>query len=423
MGNQFFECTVLESVSLTSPPSPWRVLILLSLAELLAMSVWFSGTAVLPQLARVWNTGLGVAAWLTLAVQLGFVTGALLSAIFNLADVFPAPRLVAISMVAAAAANAGFALTAAGSVPSAIVLRFLTGLFLAGVYPPAMKILAGWFRQGRGLALGILIGALGIGSAIPHGLSALGTVTLDNWKYVVLACSAQAVLAAMIVTIFVHEGPFAAPLARFDIRQVTEILRNRRLALANLGYFGHMWELYSWWAWIAVFLFASDSHSLSPLHTPETIEMVSFLAMAMGGLGCSWAGAYSDQASGDHADARIWQRSKTTIIAMAVSGTCALLTALFFHNWYAVVVIALFWGISISADSAQFSAIVSEVSDPRYVGTALTLQTALGFLLTVISIRVTAYIGAHAGWNWAAASLAVGPALGIMAMLQLRLKS
>ncbi len=388
------------------------------------MSLWFAGTAVLPQLARVWGAGIGVTSWLTLAVQLGFVTGALLSAIFNLADVFHAPRLVVISMIAAAAANFGFALTATDSIPAAIFFRFLTGMFLAGVYPPAMKILAGWFRQGRGLALGILIGALGIGSAVPHGLSALGTITVDNWKYVVLACSAQALIGAAMVAFLVHEGPFAAPLARFDIRQVTEIFRNRRLALANLGYFGHMWELYSWWAWIAMFFYASQFAMSDYIeHSPQVIEIISFIAMAMGGIGCTWAGAYSDQAPTDNADARIWQRSKTTIIAMAVSGASALLTAVFFHNWYAVVVIALFWGISISADSAQFSAIVSEVADPRYVGTALTLQTALGFLLTVVSIRVTAYIGDHAGWDWAAASLAIGPALGIIAMLQLRTRS
>ncbi len=404
------------------------MLILLSVAELLAMSLWFAGTAVLPQLATVWGAGLGVTSWLTLAVQLGFVAGALLSAIFNLADVFPAPRLVVISMIAAAGANAGFALTATDSVPLAIFFRFLTGVFLAGVYPPAMKILAGWFRQGRGLALGILVGALGIGSAVPHGLSALDTITVENWKYVVLACSAQALVGAAMVAFLIREGPFAAPLARFDIRQVTEIFRNRRLALANFGYFGHMWELYSWWAWIAVFFFASGSvNPVGNQHSAEAIEMVSFIAMAMGGIGCTWAGAYSDKApTGDTnnaAAARIWQRSKSTIIAMAVSGSSALLTAVFFHNWYAVVVLALFWGISISADSAQFSAIVSEVADPRYVGTALTLQTAVGFLLTVVSIRVTAYIGDHAGWDWAAASLAIGPALGILAMMQLRLRS
>ncbi|HUQ49436.1 MAG TPA: MFS transporter [Terriglobales bacterium] len=395
--------------------SPWRVLTLLSLAELLAMSLWFAGTAVLPQLARHWEARLAVASWLTLAVQLGFVLGALLSAIFNLADVLHAPRLVVVSMIAAAAANAGFAYTAADSISLAIFFRFLTGLFLAGVYPPAMKILAGWFRQGRGLALGTLVGALGIGSAMPHGLSALGTITIENWKWVVLACSGLTLIGAVIVAVAVKEGPFAAPLARFDIRQVTQVFHNRRLALANLGYFGHMWELYSWWAWIAAFFLAANTR-----YSATVIEMLSFVAMAMGGIGCVWAGAYSDRAAQQDTDARIWQRSKTTIICMAVSGSSALLTALFFEHFYLVVALSLFWGISVSADSAQFSAIVSEVADTRYVGTALTLQTAIGFLLTVVSIRVTAFIGESVGWHWAAASLAIGPALGILAMWRLR---
>lgn len=396
------------------------MLLLLSFAELLAMSVWFAGTAVLPQLMEIWNAHLGVVAWLTLAVQLGFVTGALLSAVLNLADVFHAPRLIVVSALCAAAANAAFALTAADSVPAAIFFRFLTGLFLAGVYPPAMKVLAGWFRQGRGLALGILVGSLSVGSAVPHGLAALGTISVDNWRFVVLACSAQAVAGAVIVALLVHDGPYAAPLARFDIRQVTEIFRNRRLALANLGYFGHMWELYSWWAWVAVIFFAAQAAGDAASYSPAFIESISFAAMAMGFFGCAWAGAYSDKAPTDDPAARVWQRSKATIVAMAVSGTCALLTALFFRNFWVIAAVALVWGLSIVADSAQFSAIVSEVSDQRYVGTALTLQTALGFLLTVVSIRVTAYIGHHAGWDSAAASLAVGPALGILAMLQLR---
>jgi MFS family permease len=327
-------------------------------------------------------------------------------------------------MVAAAAANAGFALTAAQSLPVAILFRFLTGLFLAGVYPPAMKILAGWFRQGRGLALGILVGALSVGSAMPHGLAALSAITSSNWQYVVFACSAQSLLGAVIVAIFVHDGPFAAPLARFDIRQVTEIFRNRRLALANFGYFGHMWELYSWWAWVAVIFYASQSSAQSGFtFTPAFIESASFAAMSVGFFGCAWAGRYSDAASPDDAPQRVWQRAKATIIAMAVSGTCAVLTAVFFRNFWVIVAVAFVWGISIIADSAQFSAIVSEVSDPSYVGTALTLQTALGFLLTVVAIRATAYIGYRAGWDWAAASLAIGPALGILAMLQLRPRS
>jgi MFS family permease len=400
-------------------PGANRVLVLLSLAELLAVSCWFSGTAVMPQLAAAWGVGTGVASWLTLAVQLGFVAGALVSAFFNLADVFHAPRLVVGSALLTAAVNTGFAFAATRSVTAAIALRFLTGFFIAGVYPPGMKILAGWFRQRRGLALGAMIGALGVGSAMPHLLASLGAITADNWRWVVLGCSLQSVLGALTVALFIHDGPFAAPTQPFDPRQITEIFRNRRLALANLGYFGHMWELYSWWGWIAVFF--AQSAALEAARrggTPwpaQWVELASFLAMAVGGIGCVAAGLYSDR-SPDEPLARIRQRSRSTIVAMALSGSSCLLTAIFFHHVWIVAAVAVLWGLTISADSAQFSAVVSEVADPRYVGSALTLQTAIGFLLTVVSIRVTALIGEHYGWDWAAASLAIGPFLGIVAM-------
>ncbi|MBI2683323.1 MAG: MFS transporter [Acidobacteriales bacterium] len=373
----------------------------------------------MPQLAAAWGAGTGVTAWLTLAVQLGFVAGALFSAFFNLADVFHAPRLVVWSALLTAAVNTGFAYAATRNVPAAIGMRFLTGFAIAGVYPPGMKILAGWFRERRGLALGAMIGALGVGSAMPHLLASLGVITESNWRWVVLGCSAQSVLGALIVAAFIHDGPFAAPTQPFDPRQITEIFRNRRLALANLGYFGHMWELYAWWGWIAVFFAQSaalDAARRGGAPWPaQWVELASFLAMAVGGIGCVLAGLYSDR-SPDEPLARIRQRSRSTIVAMALSGSSCLLTAIFFHNVWIVAAVAVLWGLTISADSAQFSAMVSEVADPGYVGSALTLQTAIGFLLTVVSIRVTALIGERYGWDWAAASLAVGPFLGIVAM-------
>jgi MFS family permease len=400
-----------------------QTLFLLALAELLAVSVWFAGTAVLPELSRLWAAELNVTAWLTLAVQLGFVVGALVSAVFNLADVFSPPRLIVVSAALAAIANAGFALAATRSVALAIALRFLTGVAIAGVYPPAMKILAGWFRERRGFALGVLIGALGVGSAMPHALAAVGAISSRNWQWVVVGCSVQALAGAVIVAWFVREGPYAAPLQPFDLTQVRQIFRNRRLALANFGYFGHMWELYSWWAWISVLFTGSAALSANasgsvPLSS-ATIETMAFIGMAMGGPGCVFAGIAADRTPAEP-HARIARRSRVTIVCMALSGASCVLTAVFFENIWAVAAIALLWGFTISADSAQFSAIVSEVGDARYLGTALTLQTALGFLLTVISIRVTAAIGQNLGWRWAAASLAIGPALGILAMARLQ---
>ncbi len=399
-----------------------RVLVLLSTAELLAMSLWFTGTAALPQLAQAWSAGYGLTAWLTIAVQLGFVAGALLAAAFNLPDVFRPGRIFVVSSLAAAAANALFAWLAAEHIAAALVLRFLTGVFLAGVYPTGMKLLAGWFREGRGLALGIFIAALTVGSALPHAVQAAGNLP---WRAMVLASSGFAVLAALLVALGVYEGPYAAPQPPFDFHQVGQTFRQRRLRLANLGYLGHMWEVYSMWGWIGVLLAASGTGIAT-----AWVEVSTFSAIAIGAVGCVWAGMASDRSSNDRVAqasspaqdeaSRLRRRSNVTMVAMAVSGACCLAAGLAFDSFPALVAVSLIWGIAVVADSAQFSTIVSEVSHPSYVGTALTMQVALGFLLTSFSVRAVAAVGEHWGWRWAGPAMAIGPLLGILAMARLR---
>jgi MFS family permease len=383
-----------------------RVLFLLSLAELLAMSLWFTGTAVLPQVTAMWHSGLELGAWLTIAVQIGFSLGALAFALFNVSDVYSPISVFVVSAIAAAAANAAF-VPAAPYPFAAILLRGITGFFLAGVYPVGMKIIAGWFQRGRGLALGIMIGALTVGSAAPHAVNSIGGIV---WRGVVLVGSLQAVAGALLVALAVRQGPYAMPASRLDLSQVTQIVHNRRLRLANLGYLGHMWELYSMWPWIAVILAAAGKWPR------EQFESVAALVIAIGLIGCIWAGRASDRIQDGADSARVGQRARVTILAMAASAACCLLASLTFYSPRLLVFVALIWGIAIIADSAQFSAIISEVSDRSYLGTALTLQTALGFLLTAFAIRATAFIASQYGWRWALASMAAGPMLGIWAM-------
>jgi MFS family permease len=387
-----------------------RVLVLLSLAELLAMSLWFTGTAVLPQITALWHSGLAMGSWLTISVQLGFAAGAVTFALFNVSDVFsPIPVFVA-SALAAAAANAAFVWTVQEPL-TAIILRGLTGFFLAGVYPVGMKIMAGWFQRGRGLALGVMVGALTIGSAVPHGLNSVGGIP---WRGVVLLGSAQGVLGALIVAVAVRQGPFAMPKSQLDVAQVFEILRNRSLRLANFGYLGHMWELYGFWGWIALIFATSAGWPRSKY------ELAAALAIAIGAIGCIWGGAVSDRLQDRSAAERVSQRAKVTMIAMAVSSACCIAAALLYRNPLLLLGLSLIWGIAVIADSAQFSTIISEVSDKSYVGTALTCQVAAGFLLTAFSIRWLAAVASHFGWSWALGSMSVGPLLGIWAMNGLR---
>jgi MFS family permease len=390
--------------SAAESPARWRTLALVAAAELLGMSLWFSASAVAPALKAEWGLTDSATAWLTLAVQLGFVAGTLVSALGNLPDVFSTRRLFALSAWLGAAANAGLALSARGPM-SAVALRFLTGFFLAGVYPPGMKILATWFRRGRGAALGILVGGIALGKAFPYLVNAVGH---SAWRVNVLTVSGFAILGGAIVLFFVGDGPYATPAARFDVSQIAKVFGNRGIRLADFGYFGHMWELYAMWTWVPVFLRASfAAHG----ERPSLAEGASFLVLGSGAIGCVAAGLLADRIG----------RTAVTSWAMGVSGACCLFVGLLFDASPGVLlVVAAVWGAAVVADSAQFSACVTELGDPRYMGTALTIQTCIGFLLTMVSIEIVPLAVNAVGWRWAFAVLAPGPFLGVAAMLRLR---
>jgi MFS family permease len=385
-------------------PARWRALILLSAAELLGMSLWFSASAVVPALRVEWGLSESSAGWLTIAVQLGFVCGTLLSAFLNLPDVISVRYLFAVSALFGALTNAAFGIYA-HTAQTGIILRFLTGMFLAGVYPPGMKIMATWFQRSRGMALGVLVGALTLGKASPYLLNALGSA---NWRQNILTISLLAIAGGLIVLLFVDDGPHALPPARFDWRQALAVFRNRGVHLASFGYFGHMWELYAMWVWIPVMIRASFGASKA---SPVPAEFASFIVIGCGAAGCVVAGLLADRIG----------RTVVTSWAMGISGSCCLLVGfLFGGNPLLLLLVAAIWGATVVADSAQFSACVTELGDPRYIGTALTMQTCLGFLLTTISIELIPYFVNAVGWQYAFALLAPGPLFGVIAMLRLR---
>lgn len=387
-----------------SDSSRWRTLAVLALAELLGMSLWFSGSAVVPALTKEWHLSESATTWLTLSVQLGFVAGTLLSALLNLPDIISPRHLFTLTAIAGAIVNGAFAWFAHDAVV-AVLLRFLTGMFLAGVYPPAMKILAAWFRHGRGLALGTLIGALTLGKAMPYLINGIGS---PNWRVNVLFVSLLAIAGALLVMLFVRDGPLALPAARFDWKQVGRVFRNRGVRLASFGYFGHMWELYAMWTWIPFMIRASLAARQS---SAAFSEIGSFLVIGCGAIGCVVAGLLADRIG----------RTVVTSAAMAISGSCCLVIGLLFGaHPILLLIVAAIWGASVVADSAQFSACVTELGDPQYLGTALTIQTCLGFLLTTISIELIPHVERFAGWRFAFAVLAPGPLLGVISMLRLR---
>lgn len=385
------------------PTGRWRALAILALASLLAMTTWFSASAVLPQLKLLWNLGPTTGALLTIAVQLGFVVGAVVSAGLNLADVVAPRRLMLFGAMGAAVANAGL-LTASG-LSTALPLRFATGAFLATVYPPSLKAMSTWFRRGRGTALGVMVGALSIGSATPHLVNGLGGA---DWRLVIIMTSLLTVIGGLVAAFLGSDGPFEFARGTFNPRQASRAFADRSVRLATLGYFGHMWELFAMWAWFVAFF--GDVLVRHGRAAVPTASLVTFAVIGIGGAGCVLGGVLGDR----------WGRSQATILAMSISGVCAVVIGLVRNGpLWLVVGVALVWGFWVVADSAQFSTVVTESGDQRYVGTALTLQLAVGFSLTVVTIWLIPLLRDSLSWQWAFAFLAPGPALGILAMSRL----
>ena len=379
---------------------------LIAVCQVAAMALWFSASSALPSLVAEFHLTPFAQAALTSGVQLGFVIGCLASALLGLPDRFDPRRLFAVSAAIGAVANA-LLLAVNPASAAAPLLRLVTGVCMAGVYPVGMKLAATWAKGDMGLMVGILVGALTLGSASPHLFNALGGV---DWRIPITVSSISAVVAAMLIGL-AGIGPNRAAAPRFDPHYVTTAWRDVPLRLANLGYLGHMWELYAMWTWIGVFLDASFAATLAPDRAAMAAKLGAFVTVASGAVGCVAAGFLADR----------FGRTTLTIAAMAISGSCAATVGLLFGGpAWALVTVCVVWGVTIVADSAQFSASVAELSDPTRVGTMLTLQTALGFTLTLVTIHLMPLWVHGFGWRGAFVPLALGPLVGVIAMARLR---
>jgi MFS family permease len=366
------------------------------------MSVWFTASAIGPELQVRWGLSVSEVGWLTTAVQLGFVVGTAVAALLNLADLVPSRIYFPVTALSAGAANA--LLLLAPGFSTALVCRFMTGFFLAGVYPPAMKMVSTWFRSARGLAIGTVVGALTVGKAAPYLLKAIPDTDLAT---VVLGASVAALAGSVMVLVSYRDGPFTFTRAPFSWGLASRVMRHRETRLAVGGYLGHMWELYAMWTWVPAFLLASAEASRAQAAGGPPVglvELVAFGAIAAGGLGCVWGGWAADRIG----------RERVVNLAMAASGACCLLVGFFFGgSFWILAPLTWIWGFFVVADSAQFSALVTEVAPSEAVGTALTLQTSLGFLLTMVTIQSLPVAVSSVGWKWAFPFLALGPLIGI----------
>ena len=379
-------------------------LALIALTQILGLAVWFAATAIAPSLRQEWDLSAAAAVWLTATVQVGFAIGAVTASVLALPDRLPAPLLMAVSALGVAVCTAAFAMLSTG-LTTALPLRFLTGVLLAGIYPVGMKLTASWTRPfDRGRAFGILIGSLTLGSAMPHLVSSFAGLP---WRITMLVASGMALLAALVTAFAVRSGPLLAATARARPRQMLDGFRARRPLLVNIGYLGHMWELYAFWTWLPVFLMAVNAD-----REIADVAPIVFTTVGLAGVvGCLLGGWAADR----------YGRPTAAASALFVSGLCAILSPLVFMVPQSVsAALLVVWGAAVIADSGVFSAALSETAESRYVGTALTMQTAVGFLLTVVSIQLVPLAADHLGWRYAFWVLVPGPALGVTAMMLLR---
>lgn len=386
-----------------TPPKASAILPIIVLAQFACTSLWFAGNAVSRDLVVLYQLGDGTPGHLTSAVQFGFISGTLVFALLGVSDRFPPSRVFMVCALLGATANLLVLLPDQG-LTSLLVIRFATGFFLAGIYPVGMKIASDYHEKGLGKALGFLVGALVLGTAFPHLIKSIGQGL--SWQIVFICTSTISALGGIFLFLTVPDGPFRKPSVKIDLLVSLEVFKKKDFRRAAFGYFGHMWELYAFWAFVPiVFSLYQDSHPLTTLN----VSFLSFIVIGAGAFSCI-AGGYISAARGSKFVAQM---------ALTISGLCCLLSPFGYQLPFALfIVFLLIWGASVVADSPQFSTLVAQSAPKENTGTALTIVNCLGFSITIFSIEVVQWLMHYGSPTLALLALAPGPVLGVLATVR-----
>lgn len=378
---------------------------MVSCAVLLSSTTWLSGTAAAPALQNLWGLSDSQSVWLTSPVQFGFIVGTFLSAWLNLADVFNARHVFLVSALFGALFNALFAWFSNG-LPSAVVLRFLTGVTLAGIYPVGMKLVASWFRSGLGWELGVMLGASTAGGALPYLILALSTQF--NWRAFLGVASLASAVGGLLIIFATSNGPYLRDRARFDGRMITKVFQHPPFRCTAFGYFGHMWELLAFWSLMTFYL--SRSFEIRSAFWFDRVPFLVFMAVGMGAVGC---------VAGGWVSRRIGERRVALGSLWITALMCALSGLVYDLPPPLLVLFVAVWGIFIVSDSPQFSALAARHCPEGYTGTALAVQNGAGFAVTICSIHFLPWVAGFVGWRWAFSFLTFGPLFGAYHMSRL----
>ena len=378
------------------------ILPIIVISQFCCTSLWFAGNGIMKELITNFHLNSSALAHLTSSVQFGFIIGTLLFAILTIVDRFPPSKVFFFSALLGALFNIGI-LWKGNSLESLIVLRFLTGFFLAGIYPVGMKIAADYYKKGLGKSLSFLVGALVLGTAFPHLMK--GVIDAISWKHILFTTSFIAVLGGMLMLFFVPDGPYRKPSKSINLSAFSRVFQNTNFKSAAFGYFGHMWELYTFWAFVPILL---NTYSNLYPNTTFNIPILSFFIIGIGGLGCVFGGYLSQK----------YGTKKIAFITLFLSGLCCVFLPLIFRvdNENLFVLFLLFWGIVVIADSPLFSTLVAQNVNPEIKGTALTIVNCIGFSITIISIQLINSLREMSDSNNIYLILAIGPIFGLISL-------